>query len=324
MLGDWLIAEWLPAIRATVEPTTFANYTVQVKAYIVPAVGGVRLSDLNPALINGLYGKLSERLGPKSVRNVHVVLHKSLRDAVKWRILTGNPADDADPPKLTRKEPEAWMADEAVRFLGHTASDRLAAMWRLAVTTGMRRGELAGVRWQDIDLDSGSLSVVRTRTEYSGVMFEKEPKTTGSRRRIALDGDTVAMLRDHRRRQLEDRLAWGAGWQETGLVFTREDGSPLRPTWITRRFAALALAAGVRRMTPHSGGRHTWATLALEAGTHPKVAADRLGHASVKTTLDRYSHVIEGVDRQAAETVAARLRGDIKGDKTPASQVQEG
>jgi integrase len=118
----------------------------------------------------------------------------------------------------------------------------------------------------------------------------------------------VGSLREHRLRQLEERLAWGEGWTDTGLVFTKEDGSAIRPSWVTRRLPQLAEKAGLPRLTPHSL-RHGWATMALEAGVHPKVVADRLGHASVQITLDRYSHVTEGLDREAAETVANLIEG---------------
>ncbi len=278
------------------------------RAYVIPGIGGLRLSDVTGGTLTALYGELGEGLAPKTIRNVHGLAHRMFRDAVRWGLLGANPADAADPPKVSRGDPETWTSEQVARLFAGLEHDRLRAMWRLFATTGLRRAEVCGLRWADVDLDRGHLSVVRTRTQYGGQQFEKDTKTQAGRRRVALDPATVTALREHRKRQLEERIAWGEAWQDHGLVFCREDGTPIRPSWVTRRLPRLAESAGVPRLTPQ-GLRHTWATLALEVGVHPKVVADRLGHSSIQVTLDRYSHLVEGLDRAAAEQVADVIDG---------------
>ena len=173
----------------------------------------------------------------------------------------------------------------------------------VAATTGMRRSEVLGVAWNSVDLDSALLEVTQTL-----VMVGNDPvlvgdtKTARSRRCVALDDATVAVLREHRRLQLAERLAWGEAWQDHGLVFCQEDGTPVRPDWFTRWVNRTARKSGVKMIGPH-GLRHTWATLALKAGVHVKVVSERLGHASVATTMDIYSHVLPSMQREAARVV---------------------
>lgn len=307
-LGEWLTREWLPSLRTSVRPTTWKLYETTVRAYIEPQLGGLRLEELTTSQINALYGDLIDSgLAPKTVRNTHGVLHRALRDAVRWKLLATNPASDADPPRVPRTKPETWDAEQVSRFLHSVKDDRLVAMWRLAATTGMRRGELLAVSWSDVDLDTGTVSVSKAVASYSGLAIEiSETKTAAGDRQIALDAVTVEALRLHRQRQLEERLAWGEGWQDHGLVFCREDGTPLRPSWVTARLPKLAEEAGLPRLTPH-GLRHTWATLALKSGVNPKIVAERLGHSSVTVSLDRYSHVMPQMDRDAAEEVAGLI-----------------
>ncbi len=203
-------------------------------------------------------------------------------------------------------------ADELSQFLDHVRGDRLEAAFILAATTGLRRSELLGLPWEAVDLDRESLAVYQTLILVgSQPQIRPDTKTDASRRQVALDGYTVAALRAHRRRQVEERLAWGGAYQEQhGLVFTREDGSPVRLGWFSRRFSLLTAELGL----PHIGGphglRHTHASLALLAGVHPKTVSDRLGHSSISVTLDTYSHVIPALQPEAAEKVAALIFGD--------------
>ncbi len=139
-LGEWLASEWLPAAAATVRPTTARLYSTMIRAYVIPHIGGLKLDEVTASSLTALYGELSERLAPKTIRNVHGLLHRALRDAVRWKLIAANPADAADPPRVPRKEPAVWTASQLSKFLEHTADDRLGALWRLAATTGMRRG----------------------------------------------------------------------------------------------------------------------------------------------------------------------------------------
>jgi integrase len=182
-------------------------------------------------------------------------------------------------------------------------SDRLRALWVTLATTGMRRGEAAGLEWADLDLDAGRAAICRARVSVAYKVQTSTPKSERSRRSVDLDAATVTALRQHRRAQLEERLAYGPGYQNSDLVFTREDGSPPHPERISVMFQSHQAAAGLPRIRLHDL-RHTWASLALAAGVSPKVASERLGHASVGFTLDTYSHVIPGLQRDAAQTVA--------------------
>jgi integrase len=192
------------------------------------------------------------------------------------------------------------------RFIREVRGDRLYAAWLAAATTGLRRGEVLGLMWTDVDFDKGRLSVRRARVSSGGVVVLSEPKTRRSRRVVALDQTTTAALREHRTRQLEERLAWGAAWVDTGFVFTREDGTPLHPESLSKMFQWRVRRAGLPRIRFHDL-RHTHATLALQAGVHPKVVSERLGHSSIRITLDTYSHAIPAMQEEAAERIAALI-----------------
>jgi integrase len=246
-----------------------------------------------------------EGLTPSTVKAVHVVLHKAFGAAVRWGRLPRNPADLADPPRVPSApdEVETWDAGTLRRFLVATAEDRLHALWVLLATTGMRRGEAVGLRWQDVDLDAGRLRVVQTILSINGKLLTSEPKTAKGRRPIALDPSTVAVLREHRKRMLEERLLVGADFSDERLVFHRPDGSCLRPETVSATFLRRQQQLDVPRLTL-KGLRHTWATLALEQGIHPRVVQERLGHATIAITLGIYSHVAPTLHDEAADIVA--------------------
>jgi integrase len=245
-----------------------------------------------------------------------VLLHKALGDAVRWGLVSRNVADAADPPRVPRQERRAWSTEELRAFLEATREDRLAAMWLLFVTTGMRRSELLGLPWRAVDLGAspGRLAVLQTV-----VVVDKQPvvvaeaKTASSRRQLALDPFTVAALKAHRVRQLQERMAWRPAWADTGLVFTREDGQVLHPEHVTKRFARLVRDAGLPPITLH-GVRHSYATAALAAGEPLNVISERLGHASTSITANLYQHVLPSMDERTADAVAALILGDRKPD----------
>jgi integrase len=323
-LGAFLMEQWLPTTRAAVRPTTWTTYRIYAQAQVVPALGHVPLQALMAAHLNRLYADLAEHgrrdgrggLKPKSVRHVHVLLHKALSDAVRWGLIARNVADAADPPRVPRQERGHWSAEELRAFLEATSEDRLAAMWLLFATTGMRRSELLGLPWRAVDLDAtpGRLAVIQTV-----VVVDKQPvvvaeaKTATSRRQLALDPFTVAALRAHRVRQLQERLAWGPVWVDTGLVFAREDGQVLHPEHVTKRFARLVRDVGLPPITLH-GVRHSYATAALAAGEPLKVVSERLGHASTSITANLYQHVLPSMDERTANAVANLILGDREPD----------
>jgi integrase len=228
-------------------------------------------------------------LSPRTIRYAHSVIRKALADAVKWNRLALNVADAADAPRrsATVKAPKTWTAAEVRRFLEHVESDRLVAAWCLAASTGLRRGEssaLPGMRWT---WDGGRLHVRQTLVVADYVPRLAQPKTERSRREVALDAHTVVVLRDHRKRQVEERLPAGEAWEnEAELVVRDALGRPIHPQAFSEAFERHVAAAGLRRIPLH-GLRHTHATVALQAGVHPKVVSDRLGHSSAAFTLDR-------------------------------------
>jgi integrase len=250
-------------------------------------------------------------LSPRSVRYVHTIVHRALRDAVRWGRIARNPADAADPPRAAataRPTMTTWTADEVRAFLEHTAEHRLHAAFVVLATTDMRRGEGLGLRWQDVDLDAGRASIVQTVITVNHAVRIGSPKTAKGRRTVVLDPGTVAALREHRQRQLAERLLMGAGFTDHGLVFCRPDGGPLHAERFSRTFDEQSARTGLPRIRLHDM-RHTWATLALSAGVHPKVVQERLGHAAVGITLDVYSHVAQGLHSDAASCVAGAIFG---------------
>jgi integrase len=190
-------------------------------------------------------------------------------------------------------------------FLESVYEDRLYALWLLYATTGLRRGEALGLRWPAVDLNAGQLSIRVARVTAGYDVHDSAPKSERGRRAVALDPATVTALRTHRKGQLTERLAWGPAYQDSDdFVFCREDGCPLHPDDVSKRFAAAVATLDVARITLH-GLRHSWASLALAAGVNPKVVSERLGHASVSFTLDVYSHVTPGMQEDAAAKVAS-------------------
>jgi integrase len=314
--GEFLSNEWLPAISASVRPTTLDHYEQNIRVHVLPTIGSLRLHDVSAARLNRLYAELLKSgrcrgggLSPKTVRHVHTTLHKALNDAVRWGLLVRNPADQADPPKPRTAEMKVWSPEQLRAFLEHVLTDRLYAAWLLLATTGMRRGEVLGLRWLDVHVDAGRLSVVQSLTVTKYEVAISEPKTAKGRRSIALDAATVVALRMHRKAQLAERLAWGEAWQDTGFVFTREDGSLIHPHRFTAWFDRMQDAAGLPRIRLHDL-RHSYATAALTAGIAAKVVSERLGHANVSITPDTYSHVLPALQEEAANTVARLILGD--------------
>jgi integrase len=306
---------WLTGHTPSLKPSTAKSYAEIVQWYVQPRLGRVKLVDLNALLIRRLYADLLENggrrraeLSPATVAVVHRVLRKALNDAVLWGLLARSPLVGVKPPRNTPPEMRSWTPEEARRFLRVVTDDRLYALWVLVLATGMRRGELAGLRWPDVDLNAGGLAVRRSRVSVAHAVHESDPKTRSSRRTISLDARLVAVLRTHRRRQLEERLAWGPAWTDAGYVFTREDGLPLHPERITVLFGRLVASAGVSRLRLHDL-RHTSASLLLAAGVHPKIVSERLGHSNVSITLDLYSHVIPGLQAEAAEKLGEMILG---------------
>ncbi len=315
-VGGYLEEDWLPAVKARLTPSTWDSYARNIRLHITPELGPIPLQALTAARLNEFYALLSSNgrrdgrggLAPKTVRYLHGIIHKALADAARWSLIQRNVADQADPPAIRSTAPEmkTWTADELARFLDFVADDRLYAAWVLAATTGTRRGEVLGLRWSDVDLDASRLSVRQTLVSVAYETKFSAPKTSRSRRSISLDATTVTALRAHRKHQLEERMAWGSAYHDSGLVVTREDGTSVHPDRFTQMFDKHVKHSGLPRIRLHDL-RHTHATLALAAGVHPKVVSERLGHATVAFTLDVYSHAVPALQEDAADRVASLI-----------------
>jgi integrase len=313
-LREFLLKVWLPAIESSVRATTLSGYRMLVEQHLVPQLGAVQLQSLNAAQINAHYARLLSEgrvhgvggLSPNTVHHVHAVLHRALRDAVKWGYLQTNAAACADPPRSSAQHTElpVWSEEQLHAFLGSVQEQRLYPLWRFLAMTGCRRGEALGLTWPDLDIEGGRVAIRRALVPIDGRLCETEPKTKRGRRLIALDAETVAVLREQATRQLAEQQALGDEWIDSGRVFTAEDGAQLHPERISALFRRLVAAAALPQIPLH-GLRHTYASLALAKGVNAAIVSRRLGHATVAFTLDIYSHVLPQVDAEAAEVIAA-------------------
>ena len=317
-VGEYL-QDWLGSLgMSQLEENTVAWYRSATTRHIIPALGGVKLSRLSAVQVERFLAEKADHgrldgtggLGPASVRRLQVTLHKALDAAVRKGMLTTNPVDHADRPKMPPRDvtENVWTPEQTAAFLKETKTSRLAPLWQTACMTGLRRSELAGLQWGDLDLERGVLSVKRTRTHVDGKTITKGPKSAASRRTVDLDTETVAVIKRWRAAQLEERLRAGTAWEAGEWMFTDEIGVPWRPDSLTKTFVKAAKAAGL----PHTdikGLRHAHATALLGAGVHPKVVQERLGHSSISVTMDIYSSVLPTMQREAVERLTQIMKG---------------
>jgi integrase len=314
-LGDYL-RMWLDGLASKGRrPTTIDGYRRKLTRYVLgDAIAHVPLQAVTASDLDRLYGQLvtsgghdGGALGLRTVRHVHTTIGTALADAERQDLIARNPARRATPPSATAaRSPEAktWTPAQLRTFLDGIAEHHHGPLFRLAAMTGMRRGELCGLRWGDVDLDGARLVVRHTITTVNHRPVEGDAKTVRSRRGIDLDPATVAVLRSHRARQLEQRLLMGTGYTDRGIVFAAVDGAPWNPDSIGRAFARAVERTDLPRIRLHDL-RHSHATHLLAAGTNVKVVSERLGHATVGFTLDVYGHVMPGQQADAAAAVAA-------------------
>lgn len=300
--------QWLGTLESRLRPSTIRRYQDLTRLHLLPALGNVKIAKLTQADVQRLYAdRLRSGLAPTTVRHLHGLLHRALSDAVRWDLVVRNVTESVDPPRRSTPEAKTWNVQQVASVLAAAADDELEALWRLALITGMRRGEILGLRWSDVDFDNGSLFVRRTMSRGASSRLEGgEPKTVSGRRRIALPASVLDSLRRHKVRQLEHRLAAGPAFRDQALVFANGTGGPLHPNSVASRFRTLAVRAGVPVIRFHDL-RHTCATLMMAQGEHPKVVQERLGHADVAMTINLYSHVMPDMQRQAADRLDATL-----------------
>ncbi len=308
-VGKYLEDKWLPDIKDTVRRKTFVQYESVVRCHLAPALGRLKLVSLTPAHVRALYRKkLGSGLAPRTVQYIHTTLHKALKQAVMDGLIPRNVTEAVKAPQVRREEMQP-LSPEQVKTLFETArGDRLEALYVLAVHTGLRQGELLGLKWDDVDLDDGTLQVRRALTTAKGGPVLAAPKTKGSRRSVKPTQGAIEALRSHLERQLREVDGAGSLWQENGLIFASESGAPLdRRTVTSHRFKPLLKRAGLPPIRFHDL-RHTCATLLLTRNVNPKIISEMLGHATIAITLDIYSHVLPNMRDQAAAAMEDALK----------------
>jgi len=308
---------WLPAQKSReLRPATIALNTMVVDSWIVPHLGGVRISALTPKHVTDMVQALRTEksatgrkgLSPRSAQLAVGVLKAACAWAVVNGLLGRDPTAGVRRPRADSQVMRPWSVDDARSFLSATGDDRLAFAWALLLTRGLRRGELCGLRWSDVDLDGGVVRINRTRVVVDGKAADSTPKTTAGRRTVPLDPHLVALLRTHKARQAAEKLAAGPAYEDSGWLVADELGAPYYPDSISEWFEKAAKAAKLPRIRLHDL-RHTAASLMLASGVPVKVVSEMLGHSSPTITLSIYAHVMPGMAEEAGAALSASLLG---------------
>ena len=299
------LERWLPdCVRDTVKASTYSSYEQLVNLHAIPTLGRIQLKTLTATHVRSLLReKLNSGLSPRTVQYIRFLLRKALDQAVADNLIPRNPVAGVKAPQVRGEEIRPLSCDQARIFLRTAAEtgNRLEALYALAIQCGLRQGELLALTWEDVDLEARTLQVRRSLSGSSaGHPIFTTPKTAKSRRQIRLTLGATETLKRHRKRQLEERVRIAGMWQDHGLVFTTELGTPLnRHNLIQRSFKPLLNEAKLPDIRFHDL-RHTCATLLLTAGVHPKIVQELLGHSTIAITLDTYSHVLPGMGDAAA------------------------
>jgi integrase len=308
-VGEYL-ERWLgDSLRDTVRHGTFERCEQIVRLHIRPALGNLKLKTLSPAHIQGLYrDRLDSGLSPATVQKIHAVLHKALDQAVRWSLVPRNATEAVKSPRPTPNQIKPLDSEQVKALLKAVHGDCFEALYTLAVTTGLRQGEILGLKWEDIDLANGVIRVRRTLTRRGGRLLLGDPKTKRSRRTVRLTEATVEALKGHLAHQMERMERLGDLYKDQGLVFATGKGTLVNPSNLRKRsFAPLLEKAGLPSVRFHDL-RHTCATLLLSRNVNPKIVSEMLGHATVSITLDTYSHVLPNMQDGAARALEDALR----------------
>lgn len=320
--GEWL-DKWLTGYKkGQLKPTTYQGYEILINVHIKPALGKIPMAKLQSHMLQAFYneklaaGRADGKggLSTRMVRYLHAVIRQALQQAVKEGLLARNVADATSPPTVKNKQMRPLTENELLTFFETAKGDRLFAAYVLAATTGLRRGELLGLCWDCVDIEHGVITVQRQLLVLKDCLtLEETTKSKSGRRSITLTDDAIRELKAHKKRQAQEKLLMGEAYQDNGLVFCKEDGTPLDPREFTKRFQRQLAKAGLPKVRLHDL-RHTHASLLLARGVHPKVVQERLGHSSITMTLDLYSHLTPGLQ----EAAAATLNGLLGKEKSPA------
>ncbi len=299
-----LFERWLAVHKTKIRHSTYLTYRGAVYNHVLPAFGYLPLRKLTAQELDAFYArKIEEGLSSYRVRGIHMVISMALKQAVRWRLIVRNIAEDVSPPRETQhREKRVLTPDQAQRLLDAAKGHRLEAMLTLALATGMRRGEILALRWQDIDFQSRSLTVQRSLSRLPGGYREHEPKTASGKRRIALPSFVIEALQQHHTRQLEAKLRAGPAWEEHNLVFCNIYGRFLSSSSLHKLFTSLLRKAGLPHIRFHDL-RHSAATILLAMKVPVKVVQELLGHSSIAITLGVYGHVLPSMQDEVVDTM---------------------
>jgi integrase len=301
------LAQWLrDSAAARVAPKTLEEYQTCVTRHLTPALGKTPLARLRPEQIQALYAAKLQTLSSSRVRHIHAVLHRALEQAVRWGYVARNVADAVEPPVPGKPRVETYDAEQVAELLSRAQGSAVYLGAALAIHTGMRLGEILALRWEDVDLDTGSLRVRRSFSQTGTKITVKTPKN-GRGRVVAVGQEVLEILRRHKGEQAARRLRLAEVWEDHGLIYPNEDGTPRKPDTFSKTFREFIVRSGLPKITFH-GLRHTHATLLMGANVHPEIVSERLGHSNIGITLNTYSHVTPGMDREAAETFGRLMR----------------
>jgi integrase len=314
------LERWLEHMKPNVAPRTHERYSELVRLNIVPLIGGIPLNKLQAADISAAYakalagGRADGRggLSPRTVHHMHRVLNEALRQAVRWDWLVKNPADKLekkDRPKVERKRLSTFDMAETAQAIEALRPSRMFIPALLGLLCGLRRGEVAALKWEAIDLDRGTLAVIASTEQTKAGCREKETKSSQFRT-IALSAFVVEELRQHRLRQVQELLKLGIGWTKQQHVVAQEDGQPLQPRSLTHAWIRESERAGLKRIRLHAT-RHSHASMMLSSNIHPKIVQERLGHSSIAVTLDIYSDVAPNLQAEAVTVVDGALQAAL-------------
>jgi integrase len=307
-LAHYIDKTWLPHAATRVRATTLRRYEGLLRVHILPRIGHVKLGKLRPVHVQSIIDAMvAEGAASASILQCHRVLSSALQQALRWQMVAINPCAAVRPPRPDRAPLRVPSADE-IRAIVREAEGVYSIPVLLAATTGMRRGEVLGLRWSEVDLENGRVRVAVTLQKVGGQVTFAKPKTDRSRRTVTLPAFTVERLKRHRKEQAERRLLLGAAWTDLDLVVDGGTGEHLDPDSLTHAFARITTAAGVPYVRLHDL-RHAFATTLLVGGVHPKVVSEALGHASTAFTMDVYSHVLPTMGEQVAAAIETALGG---------------
>jgi integrase len=311
------LRSWLETMRPTVKESAWIRYEQLLRVHALPGIGRIPLARLTPQQVQHLYGdRLATGRSPTTINHLHGVLHHALEDALRLNLVPRNVTSLTKPPRVEKHEMQVYSPEQVDILLTTAMGHRQEAMFALAVSTGMREGEIIALKWSDVDLAKGSLQVRRGRQRTLKGYVDGNPKTDSGRRTIRLTRTAIEALRAHRTRQLQERLRLGEAWSEHNLVFPSAVGTPLEGPNLLRTYYRVVAKAGLPRIRFHDL-RHTAATLLLLQGVPAKVVSEMLGHANIAITLDLYSHVLPDMQEQAAaamEDILSRRRSERAGD----------